>query len=69
MAKKARSIKLLLPIIMICVCALLGGGMLIFLKLSAKHKKSKNKDKEELAQITANEFVNEIGRASCRERV
>lgn len=50
--------KLLLPIIMICVCALLGGGTLIFLKLSAKHKKSKNKDKEELAQITANEFVN-----------
>ena len=41
-----------------CVCALLGGGTLIFLKLSAKHKKSKNKDKEELAQITANEFVN-----------
>lgn len=49
---------MLLPIIMICVCALLGGGTLIFLKLSAKHKKSKNKDKEELAQITANEFVN-----------
>lgn len=48
---------MLLPIIMICVCALLGGGTLIFLKLSAKHKKSKNKDKEELAQITANEFV------------
>lgn len=47
---------MLLPIIMICVCALLGGGTLIFLKLSAKHKKSKNKDKEELAQITANEF-------------
>ena len=47
---------MLLPIIMICVCALLGGGTLIFLKLSAKHKKSKNK--EELAQITANEFVN-----------
>ena len=37
---------MLLPIIMICVCALLGGGTLIFLKLSAKHKKSKNKDKE-----------------------
>ena len=49
---------MLLPIIMICVCALLGGGTLIFLKLSAKHKKSKNKEKEELAQITANEFVN-----------
>lgn len=49
---------MLLPIIMICVCALLGGGTLIFLKLPAKHKKSKNKDKEELAQITANEFVN-----------
>ena len=43
---------MLLPIIMICVCALLGGGTLIFLKLSAKHKKSKNKDKEELAQVS-----------------
>ena len=56
--KESEVDKLLLPIIMICVCALLGGGTLIFLKLSAKHKKSKNKDKEELAQITANEFVN-----------
>ena len=48
----------LVCIVAILVCALLGGGTLIFLKLSAKHKKSKNKDKEELAQITANEFVN-----------
>ena len=44
---------------MICVCALLGGGTLIFSEVDRpKHKKSKNKDKEELAQITANEFVN-----------
>ena len=48
---------MLLPIIMSCVCALLGGGTLIFLKLSAKHKKSQNKDKEEQAQTTATECV------------
>ena len=36
--KESEVDKLLLPIIMICVCALLGGGTLIFLKLSAKHK-------------------------------
>lgn len=58
MAKKVRLIGVLLPIIMLCVCVLLGAGTLIFLKLSAKHKKSRNKAKEELAQITANEFVN-----------
>jgi len=49
---------LLLPIIMILVCVLLGGGTLLFLKFSEKRKKAKSRDKEELAQMTANEFVN-----------
>ena len=49
--------RLLLPIIMIVVCVLLGGGTL-FLKFSEKRKKAKGRDKEELAQMTANEFVN-----------
>ena len=47
---------MLLPIIMILVCVLLGGGTLLFLKFSEKRKRTKNK--EELAQMTANEFVN-----------
>ncbi len=50
--------RLLLPIIMIVVCVLLGGGTLLFLKFSEKRKKAKGRDKEELAQMTANEFVN-----------
>ena len=49
---------MLLPIIMILVCVLLGGGTLLFLKFSEKRKKAKSRDKEELAQMTANEFVN-----------
>ena len=49
---------MLLPIIMIVVCVLLGGGTLLFLKFSEKRKKAKGRDKEELAQMTANEFVN-----------
>ena len=48
---------MLLPIIMICVCALLGGDA-DFSEVVGQTQKSKNKDKEELAQITANEFVN-----------
>ncbi len=48
---------MLLPIIMILVCVLLGGGTL-FLKFSERRKKAKSRDKEELAQMTANEFVN-----------
>ena len=48
---------MLLPIIMILVCVLLGGGTLLFLKFSEKRKKAKSRDKEELAQMTANEFV------------
>jgi hypothetical protein len=43
---------------MIVVCVLLGGGTLLFLKFSEKRKKAKGRDKEELAQMTANEFVN-----------
>ena len=50
--------RLLLPIIMILVCVLLGGGTLLFLKFSERRKKAKSRDKEELAQMTANEFVN-----------
>ena len=49
---------MLLPIIMILVCVLLGGGTLLFLKFSERRKKTKSRDKEELAQMTANEFVN-----------
>ena len=49
---------MLLPIIMILVCVLLGGGTLLFLKFSESRKKAKSRDKEELAQMTANEFVN-----------
>ena len=49
---------MLLPTIMIVVCVLLGGGTLLFLKFSEKRKKAKSRDKEELAQMTANEFVN-----------
>ena len=41
---------MLLPIIMILVCVLLGGGTLLFLKFSEKRKKAKSRDKEELAQ-------------------
>ena len=49
---------MLLPIIMILVCVLLGGSTLLFLKFSERRKKAKSRDKEELAQMTANEFVN-----------
>lgn len=49
---------MLLPIIMILVCVLLGGGALIFLKFSEKKRNAQRRDKEELAQMTANEFVN-----------
>ena len=49
---------MLLPIIMICVCALLGGGAFLFLKLSDKKRASRNRDRDEAARITANEFVN-----------
>ena len=38
---------MLLPIIMIVVCVLLGGGTLLFLKFSEKRKKAKGRDKEE----------------------
>ena len=43
---------MLLPIIMILVCVLLGGGTLLFLKFSERRKKAKSRDKEELAQMT-----------------
>ena len=49
---------MLLPIIMIYVCALLGGGAFLFLKLSDKKRASRNRDRDEAARITANEFVN-----------
>ena len=35
---------MLLPIIMIVVCVLLGGGTLLFLKFSEKRKKAKGRD-------------------------
>lgn len=35
---------MLLPIIMILICVLLGGGTLLFLKFSEKRKKAKSKD-------------------------
>lgn len=35
---------MLLPIIMILVCVLLGGGTLLFLKFSEKRKKAKSRD-------------------------
>ena len=41
---------MLLPIIMILVCVLLGGGTLLFLKFSEKRKNTKNRDKEELSR-------------------
>ena len=56
--KESEVDRLLLPIIMILVCVLLGGGTLLFLKFSERRKKAKSRDKEELAQMTANEFVN-----------
>ena len=43
---------MLLPIIMILVCVLLGGGTLLFLKFSERRKKAKSRDKEELAQMS-----------------
>lgn len=49
---------MLLPIIMILVCVLLGGGALIFLKFSETKQNAQRRDKDELAQMAANEFVN-----------
>ena len=47
---------LLLPVIMLCVCVLLGSGALIYLKLSKK--KTAAAKNINPAAITANEFVN-----------
>ena len=44
--KESEVDRLLLPIIMILVCVLLGGGTLLFLKFSEKRKKAKSRDKE-----------------------
>jgi len=43
---------------MICVCALLGGGALLYIKVFSKKKGSAAKDENDLARMTANEFVN-----------
>lgn len=47
---------MLLPVIMLCVCALLGGGALIYIKLSKKKKAAAPNISP--AAVTANEFVN-----------
>lgn len=49
---------MLLPIMMICVCALLGGGAFLFIKLSEKKRAAKRKGQDDAAKVTANEFVN-----------
>ena len=46
---------LLFPILMICLCALLGGGALYFVKISEKRKAGHSAVP---AKVTANEFVN-----------
>lgn len=45
---------MILPIIMICVCTLMGSGVLVYMKMA---KKTTRKE-ENPAEITANEFVN-----------
>lgn len=45
---------MILPIIMICVCALFGSGVLVYMKMAKKITRKE----ENPAEITANEFVN-----------
>jgi hypothetical protein len=49
---------LILPIIMICVCILLGGGVLFYTKFAAKKKAEAKSSAADPAVRSANEFVN-----------
>lgn len=49
---------LILPIIMICVCLIMGGGVLLYMKLSKKNGTNKKSQETDPAAVTANEFVN-----------
>lgn len=49
---------MILPITMICVCLIMGGGVLLYMKLSKKNGTNKKLQETDLAIITANEFVN-----------
>lgn len=49
---------MILPIIMICVCLIMGGGVLLYMKLSKKNGANKKTQETDPAAITANEFVN-----------
>ena len=49
---------MVLPIIMICVCILLGGGVLFYTKFAAKGKGGSGGKANDPAAVAANEFVN-----------
>lgn len=49
---------MILPIIMICVCILLGGGVLFYTKFAAKKKAEAKSSAADPAVRSANEFVN-----------
>lgn len=49
---------MILPIIMICVCILLGGGVLFYTKFTAKKKAEAKSSAADPAVRSANEFVN-----------
>lgn len=48
---------MILPLIMIAVCLVLGGGVFAYMKLSDR-RKAKSKTEADRAQMAANEFVN-----------
>lgn len=45
---------MILPIIMICICALMGGGVFLYMKMGKKTARKESNP----ADVTANEFVN-----------
>ena len=49
---------MIFPIIMICVCVIMGCSVLIFMNLSKKKDTSDKQKETDPASITANEFVN-----------
>ena len=49
---------MILPIIMICVCLIMGGGVLLYIKLLKKNGTNKKSQETDPAAVTANEFVN-----------
>lgn len=49
---------MIFPIIMICVCLIMGGGVLLYMKLSKKNGTNKKSQETDPAAVTANEFVN-----------